>query len=224
MAPSLPNVAKVDAVRLTRPTSTTRRKSRRGSFPVVFTEENRSRSRAENGKEEVDDRRRRQRRRDSASAHPHDHDVPSWDEIRGEAFSSAHSRGKRYAVEYGHGGEKPPAEGKPLPTTEGKKTTDAQPTDKQEGTTSAQVQTTMMNDQLTAPTRIPKQQAENAPPPASLDTAGADGLGGGNANASMFNGHSQPNVRVASSSQSPFHRASNWKTGSKNAARVSAHR
>jgi protein TonB len=57
----------------------------------------------------------------------------------------------------------------------------------------------MMNDQLTAPTRIPKQAAENAPPPASLDTGGADGLGGGSANTSMFNGHAQPNVKVASS-------------------------
>lgn len=91
---------------------------------------------------------------------------------------------------------KPPAEGKPLPTAEGQKTTDAQPTGDQQGTASAQVQPTMMNDQLTAPTRIPKQEAQNAPPP---DTAGADGLGGGNANVSMFNGHSQPNIRVASS-------------------------
>jgi protein TonB len=54
----------------------------------------------------------------------------------------------------------------------------------------------MMNDQLTAPTRIPKQTAENAPPPAS-DTAGAEGLGGSGPNASMFNGHSQPTVKVA---------------------------
>jgi protein TonB len=91
---------------------------------------------------------------------------------------------------------KPPAEGKPLPTTGGQKTTDAQPADEQQGTTSAQVQPTMMNNQLTAPARIPKQEAENAPPP---ETAGADGLGGGNASVSMFNGHSQPNVKVASS-------------------------
>jgi protein TonB len=53
-----------------------------------------------------------------------------------------------------------------------------------------------MNDQLTAPTRIPKQEAENAPPPANSDTASADGLGGGSANVSMFNGHSQPTVKV----------------------------
>jgi protein TonB len=56
----------------------------------------------------------------------------------------------------------------------------------------------MMNDQLTAPTRIPKQEAENAPPLAS-DTAGADGLGGGGANASIFNGHTQPTVKVTAS-------------------------
>ena len=94
---------------------------------------------------------------------------------------------------------KPPAQGKPLATTGKQQATDNQPTSEEEGTTSPQVQTTMMNDQLTAPTRIPKQNAENAPPPASLDTASTDGLGGGNANASMFNGHSQPNVKVAPS-------------------------
>jgi protein TonB len=93
---------------------------------------------------------------------------------------------------------KPPAQGKPLATTERQQTTDDQPSNEEEGTTSAQVQTRMMNDQLTAPTRIPKQAAENAPPPAS-DTAGADGLGGGNANASIFNGHTQPTVKVTSS-------------------------
>jgi len=93
---------------------------------------------------------------------------------------------------------KPPAQGKPLAATEGQKTTDNQPTGEQEGTTPAQVQTNMMNDQLTAPTRIPKQEAENAPPPASSDTASADGLGGGSANASIFNGHTQPTVKVTS--------------------------
>ena len=93
---------------------------------------------------------------------------------------------------------KPPAQGKPLATTEKQQTTDNQPSNEEEGTTPAQVQTTMMNDQLTAPTRIPKQEAENAPPLAS-DTAGADGLGGGGANASIFNGHTQPTVKVTAS-------------------------
>jgi TonB family protein len=65
--------------------------------------------------------------------------------------------------------------------------------------TQTQTQTKAMNDQLTAPTRIPRQQAENSPPPAGSDTAGVDGLGGGNANASIFNGHAQPTVRVTSS-------------------------
>jgi protein TonB len=56
----------------------------------------------------------------------------------------------------------------------------------------------MMSDQLTAPTRIPKQtaEAENVPPPAS-DTVGAEGLGGNSPNAGMFNGHTQPTVRVS---------------------------
>jgi TonB family protein len=94
---------------------------------------------------------------------------------------------------------KPPAQGKPLATTEKQQTTDNQPTDEQEGTTPTQAQSTTMNDQLTAPTRIPKQEAENAPPPGSIDTAGADGLGGGSTNASIFNGHTQPTIKVTAS-------------------------
>jgi TonB family protein len=88
---------------------------------------------------------------------------------------------------------------KPLASTEKQKATDNRPTNEKNGVNSAQVRTTMMNDQLTAPTRIPKQEAENAPPAASFDTAGADGLGGGSANVSMFNGHAHPAVTVAPS-------------------------
>ena len=98
---------------------------------------------------------------------------------------------------------KPLPQGKPqAATTEKPETTTTdnqpsnQPSSQDEGTTPAQVQSTMMSDQLTAPTRIPKQTAENAPPPAN-DTAGAEGLGGNGPNASMFNGHSQPTVKVA---------------------------
>lgn len=89
----------------------------------------------------------------------------------------------------------PLAPEKPQATTEKPRATGAQPAS---GVNPTPVQATMMNNQLTAPTRIPKQEAENTPPPAGLDTAGADGLGG-NANTSMFNAHSQPNVKVASS-------------------------
>jgi protein TonB len=92
---------------------------------------------------------------------------------------------------------KPQAQGKPLPATGKQPATDNQPTGDEEGTTPAQVQSTMMNDQLTAPTRIPKQETESAPPPSNSDTASADGLGGGNANVNMFNGHSQSTVKVA---------------------------
>jgi protein TonB len=92
---------------------------------------------------------------------------------------------------------KPTAQGKPQTTTEKQQTTDNQPTSQEQTTTPAPVQPTMMNDQLTAPTRIPKQEAENAPPPSSSDTASADGLGGGNANVSMFSGHGQPTVKVS---------------------------
>ncbi len=88
---------------------------------------------------------------------------------------------------------------KPLATTEKPEATHDQPTNKVDGTNSAQVQTKVMSDQLTAPTRIPKQEEDGALPPASIDTAGAEGLGSNSANASMFNGHSQPSVRVASS-------------------------
>jgi protein TonB len=56
-----------------------------------------------------------------------------------------------------------------------------------------------MNDQLSAPTRIPKQVVDNAPAPASFGAAGADGLGGGSANAGIFNGHAQNVVKAAPS-------------------------
>ena len=62
--------------------------------------------------------------------------------------------------------------------------------------TKAQAQ--MMNEQLSAPTRIPqnanRQMAENAPPPASF---GADGLGGSGVNVNMFGGHAQPVVKAS---------------------------
>jgi TonB family protein len=90
----------------------------------------------------------------------------------------------------------PLAQENPPATTEKPRTTGNQPAS---GVNPAPVPTAMMNDQLTAPTRIPKQEAESAPPTASIDTASADGLGGGGANVSVFNGHSQPNVKVAAS-------------------------
>jgi TonB family protein len=56
-------------------------------------------------------------------------------------------------------------------------------------------QAKMMGDQLSAPTQIAKQAAENAPPPVSFDAAGADGLGGTGTNASALSGHTQPVVK-----------------------------
>ena len=89
----------------------------------------------------------------------------------------------------------PLTQDKPLATAEKQQTTDNQPTNEEAGVNPAQVQTKMMNDQLTAPTQIPqeikKQVAENAPPPASFGTAGADGLGGNGAIDGVFNGHAQ---------------------------------
>jgi hypothetical protein len=56
-------------------------------------------------------------------------------------------------------------------------------------------QAKMMGDQLNAPIQIEKQAAEVAPPSMSFDAAGADGLGGSGANASVLNGHAQPVVK-----------------------------
>ena len=96
---------------------------------------------------------------------------------------------------------------KPPATTAAQQAANNQPAN--EGTTvnSAQVPTTvqtqMMNEQLTAPTRISqdseKQVAGHAPPPLSLSMAGAGGLGGSSTNVSVFNGHAQPVVEAAPS-------------------------
>jgi periplasmic protein TonB len=56
-------------------------------------------------------------------------------------------------------------------------------------------QAKMMGDQLSAPTQIEKQEAEVAPPLASFDASGADGLGGSGTSASALSGHAQPVVK-----------------------------
>jgi protein TonB len=94
---------------------------------------------------------------------------------------------------------KPLAQGKPLAATEKPPATGDQPANEDDPVTSAQVDTNMMNNQLTAPTRIPKQVAENEPAPPSFSTAGVDALGGGSANAGIFNGHAKPVVKIAPS-------------------------
>ena len=119
----------------------------------------------------------------------------------------------------------PLTQDKPLATAEKQQATGNQPANEEDGVNPAQVQTKMMNDQLTAPTRIPKQVAENEPAPASFGTAGADGLGGGSANASIFNGHAQPVVKIAPSK--PIAISSGVATGMlirENAAHLSDHR
>jgi TonB family protein len=93
----------------------------------------------------------------------------------------------------------PLTQDKPQAMTNKRQRTNNQPTSEEEETTPAQVQTIMMNDQATAPTRIPRQAAENAPPPAGSDTAGAEGLGGGSTDAGIFNGRTQPVFKVTSS-------------------------
>jgi TonB family protein len=75
-------------------------------------------------------------------------------------------------------------------------------------------QAKMMDDQLTAPTVIPQgaaNQAENAPPPVSFGSGGADGLGGANPNDGVLNGRTQPAVKVVSSR--PFAISSGIATG-----------
>jgi periplasmic protein TonB len=62
----------------------------------------------------------------------------------------------------------------------------------------SEVQTQMMNDQLTAPRMISqdmkKQVAENAPPPANFGAVNSDGLGGNGMMGGVFNGHAHPAV------------------------------
>ncbi len=94
---------------------------------------------------------------------------------------------------------KPSDQNKPLATTEKQPATDNQPANEESGGSPAQVRANTMNDQLSAPTRIPKQVVDNAPAPASFGAAGADGLGGGSANAGIFNGHAQNVVKAAPS-------------------------
>lgn len=62
-----------------------------------------------------------------------------------------------------------------------------------------QVKPQMINNQLTAPTKIPKnimQVTEKEAPVASFGVAGMEGLGGGNAMGSMFSGAPKPVVKA----------------------------
>jgi protein TonB len=90
-------------------------------------------------------------------------------------------------------------ENQPVASTEKQQTTDIQPAKEEEAAKPTQVQAEMMNDQLTAPTQIPKgdqkQVAEDAPP-ASIGAADADGLSGSGAIGSVFNGHAQSVVKA----------------------------
>jgi protein TonB len=104
-----------------------------------------------------------------------------------------------------------PSAGEPLTqdktpaTTETQQATDNQLATEEDAANSVKTptdtQTQMMNDQLAAPARIPrgvnKQVAENEPSATSIGTAGAEGLGGGGANVSIFNGHAQSVVKAA---------------------------
>lgn len=92
--------------------------------------------------------------------------------------------------------DKPPAAAATQQAPDSKPANDEKATNSAPAPTKAAAQ--LMDAQLAEPTRIPqaadKQVAENAPPPASFGTAGAEGLG---ANDSLFNGHAQPVVKAA---------------------------
>lgn len=90
-----------------------------------------------------------------------------------------------------------PTQDKPAATTEGRQSLDDQPASDENVEKPGEAQTEMMNGQLTAPTRIPKQVAVNEPPPASFGVAGSDGLGGSSGSASLFKGHTQAVVNVS---------------------------
>jgi TonB family protein len=112
----------------------------------------------------------------------------------------------------------PAAKTQPAATTATQPTANTPVTNGQEGVKPApgltKKQTKMMDDQLTAPTVIPQgaeKQAENAPPPVSLGSGGADGLGGASANDGVLNGHTQPAPKVVSSR--PFAISSGVATG-----------
>jgi periplasmic protein TonB len=93
---------------------------------------------------------------------------------------------------------------KPSAATAKPETTDKQPADQKQAADPPQgatkIQAQMMNDQLTAPTQIPRnvnqQVAENGPPPESL---GGDGLAGSGANVGLFKGRAQPVIKPARS-------------------------
>ncbi len=92
---------------------------------------------------------------------------------------------------------------KPLRTTETQQTADNQPTNEEEAVYPTKVQTEMMTDQLTAPTRIPqhitRQVAEDAPPSLGFGAGDADGLGGSGDIGNVFNKQAQPTVTAARS-------------------------
>lgn len=89
-------------------------------------------------------------------------------------------------------------------TSASQQATDGQPAQDENGANPAQTvtetQTKMMNDQLTAPRMIPqgaaKQVSEDTPPPVSLGTAGADGLGTHGVMSSVFGGNTRPVVQA----------------------------
>ena len=115
---------------------------------------------------------------------------PSVQPLPSAAETQPDERTRRRAAREPLTQDKPPA------TAEKQRATDEQPTKEEGGVQPAPPPPTTMNDPLATPTRIPKQPAENTPAPANINPADAEGLGG-SANPSIFNGHTQPTVKVA---------------------------
>jgi protein TonB len=89
----------------------------------------------------------------------------------------------------------------PPTATDANQTSDTQAAASEEPAAPAPVQSEMMNDQLTAPERIPQnakvQTAEDAPPSAGFNAASMAGLGGNSAVGSVLNGSAGLKVKAA---------------------------
>ena len=88
--------------------------------------------------------------------------------------------------------------------TQTQPTVESQPTEEEEKDVPPEVQSNMMNDQLTATPRIPrdikKPAVENEPPPSlGFATTGTETVGGNGAIASVFKGEARPIVHPAPS-------------------------
>jgi protein TonB len=93
--------------------------------------------------------------------------------------------------------QKPLASGTPLTGAGAQPAADNEPVQQEQQSKTVQVKSTMMDDQLSAPVRINRQMADNAPPPENIAPLSADALGGSNTGANVFNSQGRPQVKEA---------------------------